>query len=515
MNNNNIKLLVFSLFIGLFSTATYWIGYYQNNHGYDSVIQKTKWEPVSFVLDHLLNSYVDSLSSEKLKQAAIRNILKELDPHSSYIPAEDRVSANESLLGHFGGVGIRFMILRDSLTVVNVIKGGPSEKQGIQKRDRIIKINNDSVASTGLTNEDVLKKLKGKIGSKVLLTIKTAENKLVEKTIVRDMIKLKSVAAYDMIDDRIGYIKLTTFSSSTDKEIVTALNSLKERGMSKLILDLRFNGGGYLHQAIHVADQFLDKHQMVVYTKGAHTKKESQFASEKGAFKSGDLVILVNSTTASASEIVSGAIQDHKRGVIIGRRTFGKGLVQSPLMLEDSSEIRITTSRYYTPSGKSIQKPYGDSINYEEDLFNRISNGELSNIDSMSKDQSKGGIWPDIFSPIDTVEYRSTLYNLIYSRAWRDYCFDYYEKNPVTTTSDIRQFYEQFRIEKNDLNEFLKDQKIETNIKPEEFNEFNKSMKLELSSYYFSENARYIISTFDDDDVKLAKEYFANKELRQ
>ena len=329
------------------------------------------------------------------------------------------------------------------------------------------------------------------------------------------MIKLKSVAAYDMIDDRIGYIKLTTFSSSTDKEIVTALNSLKERGMSKLILDLRFNGGGYLHQAIHVADQFLDKHQMVVYTKGAHTKKESQFASEKGAFKSGDLVILVNSTTASASEIVSGAIQDHKRGVIIGRRTFGKGLVQSPLMLEDSSEIRITTSRYYTPSGKSIQKPYGDSINYEEDLFNRISNGELSNIDSVSKDQSKGGIWPDIFSPIDTVEYRSTLYNLIYSRAWRDYCFDYYEKNPVTTTSDIRQFYEQFRIEKNDLNEFLKDQKIETNIKPEEFNEFNKSMKLELSSYYFSENARYIISTFDDDDVKLAKEYFANKELRQ
>ena len=296
---------------------------------------------------------------------------------------------------------------------------------------------------------------------------------------------------------------------------MTALNSLKDKGMSKLILDLRFNGGGYLHQAIHVADQFLDKHQMIVYTKGAHTKKESQFASEKGAFKSGDLVILVNSTTASASEIVSGAIQDHKRGVIIGRRTFGKGLVQSPLMLEDSSEIRITTSRYYTPSGRSIQKPYGDSINYEEDLFNRISNGELSNIDSVSKDQSKGGIWPDIFSPIDTVEYSSTLYNLIYSRAWRDYCFDYYEKKPKPKTSDIKRFYEQFRMEKSDLNEFLKEQKIETNIKPEEFNEFNKSMKLELSSYYFSENARYIINTFDDDDVKLAKEYFANKGLRQ
>ena len=398
MNNNNIKLLVFSVFIGLFSTATYWIGYYQNNHGFDSAIQKTKWEPVNFVLDHLLNSYVDSLSSEKLKQDAIRNILKELDPHSNYIPAEDRVSANESLLGHFGGVGIRFMILRDTLTVVDVIKGGPSEKQGLQKRDRIIKINNDSVAGIGLTNEDVLKKLKGKIGSKVFLTIKTTENKLVEKTIVRDMIKLKSVAAYDMIEDSIGYIKLTTFSSSTDKEIVTSLNSLKERGMNKLILDLRFNGGGYLHQAIHVADQFLKKDQMIVYTKGAHTKKESQFASEKGAFKSGELVILVNSTTASASEIVSGAIQDHKRGYY-WKKNIWKGISSKPLMLGDSSEIRITTSRYYTPNGRSIQKPYGDSINYEEDLFNRISNGELSNIDSVSKDQSKGGIWPDIFLP--------------------------------------------------------------------------------------------------------------------
>ena len=480
-----------------------------------TVIQKTKWEPVNFVLDHLLNSYVDSLSSDKLKQVAIRNILKELDPHSNYIPAEDRVSANESLLGHFGGVGIRFMILRDTLTVVDVIKGGPSEKQGIQKRDRIIKINNDSVASTGLTNEDVLKKLKGKIGSKVVLTVKTAENKLVEKTIIRDMIKLKSVAAYDMIDDSIGYIKLTTFSSTTDKEIVTALNLLKERGMSKLILDLRFNGGGYLHQAIQVADQFLNKDQMIVYTKGAHTKKESQFASEKGAFKSGELVILVNSTTASASEIVSGAIQDHKRGIIIGRRTFGKGLVQSPLMLGDSSEIRITTSRYYTPSGRSIQKPYGDSINYEEDLFNRISNGELSNMDSVSKDQSKGGIWPDIFSPIDTVDYSSKLYNYIYSRAWRDYCFDYYEKNPTPETSDIKLFYEQFKMKKNDLIEFLKGQGKETNIKPDEFNEFNKSMKLELSSYYFSENARYIMSTFDDDDVKLAKEYISNKGLTE
>ena len=457
---------------------------------------------------------MDSLSSEKLKQVAIRNILKELDPHSNYIPAEDRVSANESLLGHFGGVGIRFMILRDTLTVVDVIKGGPSEKQGIQKRDRIIKINNDSVASTGLTNEDVLKKLKGKIGSKVVLTVKTAENKLVEKTIIRDMIKLKSVAAYDMIDDSIGYIKLTTFSSTTDKEIVTALNLLKERGMSKLILDLRFNGGGYLHQAIQVADQFLNKDQMIVYTKGAHTKKESQFASEKGAFKSGELVILVNSTTASASEIVSGAIQDPK-GVIIGRRTFGKGLVQSPLMLGDSSEIRITTSRYYTPSGRSIQKPYGDSINYEEDLFNRISNGELSNMDSVSKDQSKGGIWPDIFSPIDTVDYSSKLYNYIYSRAWRDYCFDYYEKNPTPETSDIKLFYEQFKMKKNDLIEFLKGQGKETNIKPDEFNEFNKSMKLELSSYYFSENARYIMSTFDDDDVKLAKEYISNKGLTE
>ncbi len=515
MNSNHFKLLIYSLFIGVFSTITYWIGFYQNNQGFSANIQKTQWEPINFVLDHLLNSYVDSLEAKTLKQDAIKNILKELDPHSNYIPAEDRVTANESLLGHFGGVGIRFMILRDTLIVVDVIKDGPSEKEGLQKRDRIIKINNDTVANVGLTNEDVLKKLKGKIGSKVKLTIKKTNGEILEKLLVRDLIKLKSVVAYDLIKDDIGYIKLTTFSSTTDKEVITALNSLKNRGMKKLILDLRFNGGGYLHQAILVADQFLDKDQMIVYTKGAHTNKESQFASENGAFKSGDLVILVNSTTASASEIVSGAIQDHKRGVIIGRRTFGKGLVQSPIMLGDSSEIRITTSRYYTPSGRCIQKPYGDSINYEEDIYNRISNGELSYQDSTTKNRNKGGISPDIFSPIDTSSYKSTFYNLVYSRAWRDFCFDYYERNPTLTENDVQHFYKNFNMKKSDLIDFLESQHIDTKINLEDLEIFNKNLKVELSSYYFADSSRYIINTFDDNDVRLAVDFLSNKALLQ
>ena len=236
----------------------------------------------------------------------------------------------------------------------------------------------------------------------------------------------------------------------------------------------------------------------------------SQYATNAGLFKEGALAILVNSTTASASEIVSGAIQDHKRGIIVGRRTFGKGLVQSPLMLSDSSEIRITTSRYYTPLGRCIQKPYGDTINYEEDLINRIANGELSNKDSLTKDLAKGGIWPDAFSPIDTSNYLSPFYNVIYSQAWRDFCFDFYECNPKTKYKELSEFNTSFNLNKQDLNAFLSKEGIDESVDIEDYDMFNKSLKLELSSYYFTENERYIISAFDDNDVQLAVKLLNN-----
>ena len=510
LRNKNFKLLTLVLFIGVFSATTYWIGFYQNNKSGIHPNKSSKWESVNFILDHLLNSYVDSIDSKDLKQKTIQNILKDLDPHSSYIPADKRISANESLVGHFGGVGIRFMILRDTLTVVGVIEGGPSAKNEIEKRDRIIEINGENVASIGLTNEDVLKKLKGKIGTKVELKILNKNQLIVEKTIIRDQIKLKSIVSNAIIAPGVGYIKITTFSNSTDKELQAALKSLQNKGMKKLILDLRFNGGGYLHQAINVADEFLKKDQMIVYTEGAHSPKMSQYATNAGLFKEGALAILVNSTTASASEIVSGAIQDHKRGIIVGRRTFGKGLVQSPLMLSDSSEIRITTSRYYTPLGRCIQKPYGDTINYEEDLINRIANGELSNKDSLTNDLAKGGIWPDAFSPIDTSNYLSPFYNVIYSQPWRDFCFDFYENNPETIYKELSEFNTNFSLNKKDLNAFLSKAGLDKIVDTEDYKMFNKSIKLELSSYYFTENERYIISAFDDNDVQLAVKLINN-----
>ena len=235
-----------------------------------------------------------------------------------------------------------------------------------------------------------------------------------------------------MLKNEIGYIKISSFSNSTDIEFKKALNILIKKGMKSLILDLRFNGGGYLHQAINVADEFLKKNKLIVYTEGAHSKKRTFFSRSEGLFENGKLIILVNSSTASASEIVSGAIQDNDRGLILGRRTFGKGLVQQPLLLPDSSELRITTSRYYTPSGKCIQKPYGDTIDYDNDLFERIESGELTQIDSLKNNKFRGGILPNIYSPIDTSKYNDQVNEIIYTRKWRDFCFNYYEKYPIS-----------------------------------------------------------------------------------
>ena len=309
-----------------------------------------------------------------------------------------------------------------------------------------------------------------------------------------------------MLNNEIGYIKISSFSNTTDLEFKAALQDIVNKGAKNLVLDLRFNGGGYLHQAINIVDEFLNKNQLIVYTEGAHSQKRSFYATNQGLFKDGKLIILVNSSTASASEIVSGAIQDNKRGKILGRRTFGKGLVQQPLILPDSSELRITTSRYYTPSGKCIQKPYGDSINYENDLFDRIESGELTNNDSML-DQSKfkGGIIPDIYSPIDTVNYNDLVNKIIYTRKWRDFCFSYYEKYPNNKYIDVKEFYYKFKLKNNELERFLITNYSDTNkIDATTMKDLEWSLKIELSSYYFSEQARYIINTFKDQDVKKA-----------
>ena len=502
-NSSKLLLLISSLFTGVFSATTYWIGIKHSEML--SSENSNNWSNIDIVLEHLANNYVDSLEIEKLSENSINNILKDLDPHSSYIPANQRQRLNESLVGHFGGIGIRFMIYNDTLTVVDVIDGGPSESVNINKRDRIITIDDENVAGVNLTNEDVLKKLKGVVGSAVKLSILKPNKNIEIKNIIRGSIPLKSIPAFTMLKNEIGYIKISSFSNSTDIEFKKALNILIKKGMKSLILDLRFNGGGYLHQAINVADEFLKKNKLIVYTEGAHSKKRTFFSRSEGLFENGKLIILVNSSTASASEIVSGAIQDNDRGLILGRRTFGKGLVQQPLLLPDSSELRITTSRYYTPSGKCIQKPYGDTIDYDNDLFERIESGELTQIDSLKNNKFRGGILPNIYSPIDTSRYNDQVNEIIYTRKWRDFCFNYYEKYPISNFENVKEFYHNFKVQNNEIRKYLK--KINKDIAVFDNNTINDlewSLKIELSSYYYSDQSRYIISTFKDSDVKIA-----------
>ena len=362
--------------------------------------------------------YVDTVNVDKLTADAIVKVLSELDPHSVYISREEVEKMNEPLKGNFEGIGISFNIFKDTLLVMTTIPGGPSEKVGLQAGDRIVEVDGKNIAGIGLENSDVFDMLRGKKGTKVeLKVLRKPSNKLLDFTIVRDKIPIYSLDASYMLDKSTGYIKLNKFSATTTDEFVTAMNQLKQENLKNLILDLRGNGGGYLKTAIEISDQFLGDDQLVVYTNGQNDPKREYKATSRGTFQKGKLVILIDESTASASEIVSGAVQDWDRGVIVGRRSFGKGLVQKPFFLTDGSMIRLTTAHYYTPSGRCIQKPYDEGIKaYRQDFMHRMTDGELFSADSIHVNDSLvyktlvnhrtvyggGGIIPDIFVPLDT-----------------------------------------------------------------------------------------------------------------
>ena len=434
------------------------------------IIQEEQVLKLNHVLDVIESHYVDSVDREDLIETSISGMLEKLDPHSAYISSKDVERLNEELQGHFGGVGIRFIILRDTLMITNIIPGGPSEAAGLKGGDRVIAVDGDNIAGIGLSIEDVHGLLKGEFGTKVELKIlnKSYLNpKNIE--ITRGSIPLPSIDASFMVNSTIGYIRLKNFSSNTDREFAYAIADLKTQGMTKLVFDLRNNGGGYLHGATSVADEFLPGGKSIVYTEGAHQQKKEYFSSGYGNFESNELVILVNSGTASASEIVSGAIQDNDRGLIMGRRTFGKGLVQQPINLEDGSEMRLTVSRYYTPTGRCIQKPYGKGIDYYNDIMNRYENGELQELDSTVFENAEkfttpqgrtvyggGGIMPDLFIPIDTSGSSLYLSSLAYSGAYRDFCFDYIDKNRTKLNyKNAKAFNAQYAITEQMFNEFV------------------------------------------------------------
>ncbi len=366
--------------------------------------------------------YVDTTNVDVLTEKAIVEVLRSLDPHSVYISKEEVEKTNEPLQGNFEGVGISFNVYRDTLMVVTTIPGGPSEKVGLRAGDRIVQVDSKNIAGVGLKNSQVFDYLKGKKGTKVELKVKRkGEPGLLDFTIIRDKIPINSLDASYMLNDNTGYIKLNKFATTTGAEFLEAIKALKASSkLNSLVLDLRGNGGGFLNAAIELADQFLTAYKLVVYTQGMHSEKKEYASTALGELEQGKLVLLIDEGSASASEIVAGAIQDWDRGVLIGRRSFGKGLVQQPFPLTDGSMIRLTTAHYYTPSGRCIQKPYTEGVDeYQKDYIKRIEKGELFSKDSIVENKKLkfatkvsnrivyggGGIMPDIFIPLDTSKY--------------------------------------------------------------------------------------------------------------
>ena len=370
----------------------------------------------------IANLYVDSVDENKLVEDAIRGMLEKLDPHSAYTTAKETQSMNEPLTGSFDGIGVQFNMVDDTLLVIQPITNGPSEKMGIQAGDRIVSVNDTAIAGVKMSREEIMKRLRGPRGTVVKLSIvrRDIKDQLVFN-VKRDKIPLTTLDAAYMIRPNIGYIRLGSFGMTSPREVAHAIDSLKKKGMEDLIFDLEDNGGGYLQSAAAIANEFLQKGDLIVYTKGRTAPRQEFSAEGNGKMQKGRIVVLTNEFTASAAEIVSGAIQDQDRGVVVGRRTFGKGLVQRPLTFEDGSEIRLTVAHYFTPSGRCIQKPYkkGDREDYAMDLDNRYKHGEFTNQDSIHLTDSLkyytlrkhrvvyggGGIMPDYFVPLDTTKY--------------------------------------------------------------------------------------------------------------
>lgn len=381
----------------------------------------------------IANLYVDSVDEDKLVEEAIVGMLEQLDPHSTYSNAEEVKKMNEPLQGNFEGIGVQFQMIEDTLLVIQPVSGGPSEKAGILAGDRITAVNDTAIAGVKMSTEDIMSRLRGPKDSKVNLTIvRRGVTDPLHFTVKRDKIPILSLDASYMIQPHTGYIRINRFGATTAEEFLTAMKDLQKKGMKDLILDLQGNGGGYLNAAIDLANEFLNQKDLIVYTEGRAARRSNFYAKGNGNFREGRLVVLVDEYSASASEIVTGAIQDWDRGVVVGRRTFGKGLVQRPIDLPDGSMIRLTIARYYTPAGRCIQKPYsgkGDDMQeaYAKDLLDRFNHGELMHADSIHlpdslKYQTKrlgrtvyggGGIMPDFFVPMDTTQYTDYHRNLV------------------------------------------------------------------------------------------------------
>jgi len=413
------------------------------------------------ILNIVNQSYVDTVNVEQLEEKTINEMLSQLDPHSVYIPASDLQLANEQLEGNFDGIGVEFSILNDTIMVVTALNGGPSQELGIRAGDRIIKVEGKSVANVKVNNEKVFKLLRGPKGTKVTLEIyRPDEHRKISYTIKRGTIPIYSVDVSMMLDKQTGYIKISRFATKTHEEFVEALNGLKKQNLINLVVDLRGNPGGYLTAATDLADEFLDDKKLIVYTQGRIQGRTEYKAEKTGGYETGKLILLIDEGSASASEILTGAIQDWDRGLVIGRRSFGKGLVQEPYELRDGSALRLTIARYYTPSGRCIQKKYDKGFDdYEHEVYKRYEDGELEDStnkfkinDTIIYHTSKGrvvraggGITPDIFVPLDTNYYSVFLTHILSTNLIGQFAYSYTDSH----RDQLNKFANSFEFNKN------------------------------------------------------------------
>ena len=434
------------------------------------LIASSKFDEVMYYIN---NVYVDTVKISELEEEAIVAMMEELDPHSQYISLDEFNAVNDPLLGSFEGIGVQFRIVEDTIIIVNTIKGGPSEKVGIMPGDRIVCVNDSVVTGIKIKNDAVMRLLKGPKGTKVKVkNYRRGVDELLEFTITRDVIPTYSVDIAYMLDDETGYIKLSKFSATTHKEFVKAAKKLKSEGMKKLVFDLRGNTGGYLNEAVDIADEFLPKGSLVVFTEGLHRPRSTYFARKKGLLENMPVAVLIDGESASASEIVAGALQDNDCGTIVGRRSFGKGLVQEQIMLSDNSAIRVTVARYYTPTGRCIQKPFtGNREDYMFESYERYENGELFSADSIHfADSLKyytpkgkvvyggGGIMPDVYVPLidDSTEYyfnKITNTGILYQYAF-DYCDSH--RQELAKYKTVADFNKSFHVTDAMFNELVK-----------------------------------------------------------
>ncbi len=471
MKNNNTRFIPFLLAICLIAGIA--IGTFYANHfsGNKLGIINTSSNKLNALLRIIDDQYVDTVNMGELVEEAMPQILSELDPHSSYIPAKDLEAVNADLKGSFSGIGIQFTIQNDTIHVNSVIQGGPSEKVGLMAGDRIVEVDDSAFVGKIVTNSEAMKRLKGEKGSKVKLGVyRPGEKDLLHFTVIRGNIPVKSIDAAYMINEKVGYIKVNKFGETTYPELLIALAKLNQKNCEGLIVDLRGNTGGYMAAAIQMVNEFLPNNRLIVYTQGRKSPREDYNSNGTGSSQKMPLVVLVDEGSASASEIFAGAIQDNDRGTIVGRRSFGKGLVQQPIEFSDGSAIRLTIARYYTPSGRCIQKPYekGKESEYELDLLTRYEHGEFFSADSIKQDETEvyhtrlgrpvyggGGIMPDIFVPQDTTGMTSYFRMAANRGLIIRYTFDYTDQNRSTLQKyDTPEKMEAYLKGQNLLNKF-------------------------------------------------------------